>query len=453
MTEIAGNTDAVRERGIVLTLCGVQFVDVMGVTIVVTALPRMVGDLGGGNAGATAVVTAYATVFGGLLMVASRLGDRHGHRRVLLFSLAGFTVSSALAGLAGSIVVLALARALQGAAAAASVPAALRLMTTIVPEGPRRRRAVAAWSAAGAAAGGAGFVVGGVLTELASWRAVFVVSVFLGLALTAVTAARVPASRARDADRPVVPWRPGLALTAAIGALVVGATLVGAGGRVTVGVVLLALAGAAGACFLTLERRGPVRLVPAAAGRATTVRWGAAVSFAITATTSSSLTLAMLYLQDKLGLSPLRAAGLLLTLSVLVVVGATVAPRLIRLGGWSGTMAAGLAAIACGNLLLWLAPSAPGIAAASATCGLGIGLASVAATDMGTTVSTGAKSAAAALLNTSAQTGTAIGTAAALLLATLTDTASTWLTICVAAGCASLLVLARAPGQPRQGAT
>jgi MFS family permease len=441
------------ERGVVLTLCGVQFVDVMGVTIVVTALPRMVADLGGGNAGATAVVTAYATVFGGLLMVASRIGDRHGHRRVLLFSLAGFTVSSALAGLAGSIAVLTIARALQGAAAAASVPAALRLMTTIVPEGPRRRRAVAAWSAAGAAAGGSGFVVGGVLTELVSWRAVFVVSVVLGVALTAVTAARVPASPASDADRPVVPWRPGLALTVAIGALVVGATLVGARGSVTVGVAALVLAGAAGACFVTLERRGSVPLVPVAAGRATTVRWGAAVSFAITATTSSSLTLAMLYLQDELGLSPLRAAGLLLTLSVLVVVAATFAPRLIGLAGWSRTMAAGLAAIACGNLLLRVVPSAPGIAAASAACGVGIGLASVAATDMGTTVSTGAKSAAAALLNTSAQTGTAIGTAGALLLATLTDTATTWLTLCVAAGCAALVVLARAPGPPRQGAT
>jgi MFS family permease len=90
-----------------LTLCAVQFVDVMGVTVVVTALPQMVRDLHGGRAGGTAVVTAYAMAFGGLLMLASRVGDRYGHRRVLLWSVIAFSIASLVAALAGSIVVLA----------------------------------------------------------------------------------------------------------------------------------------------------------------------------------------------------------------------------------------------------------------------------------------------------------------------------------------------------------
>lgn len=154
----------------VVVLCLVQFVDVLGVTVVITALPRMLADVGAAPAAGGPVVTAYAAALGGLLMFGSRLGDRFGHRRVILVSLAVLAAGGGLGAAAGSVPLLAVARAVQGAAAAAAVPAALRLLTTVTEPGAQRDRAVAGWSAAGAAAGAGGFLVGGVVTEAASWR-------------------------------------------------------------------------------------------------------------------------------------------------------------------------------------------------------------------------------------------------------------------------------------------
>jgi MFS family permease len=130
----------------------VQFIDVLGVTVVVTALPSMLADLRASQSSGSLIATAYAMFFGGLLMLGARLGDRYGHRRTILLSLAVFAAGAVLAAVASSIVVLAAGRCLQGAAAATSVPSALRLLTTVTAEGQPRRRAIAAWSATGAAA-------------------------------------------------------------------------------------------------------------------------------------------------------------------------------------------------------------------------------------------------------------------------------------------------------------
>ena len=165
-------TSAPRRVSLAVTaLCLVQFMDVLGVTVVVAALPSMLTSLHASQAYSTLVATGYAMFFGGLLMLGARLGDRYGHRRTILASLAVFAAGSAITAAATSVVILTAGRCLQGAAAAASVPSALRLLTTITPAGSARRRAIAAWSAAGAAAGASGFVVGGFVTDLTSWRA------------------------------------------------------------------------------------------------------------------------------------------------------------------------------------------------------------------------------------------------------------------------------------------
>ena len=143
----------------------------------------------------------YAMFFGGLLMLGARLGDRFGHRRTITASLAVLAAGALLGAAAGSVVLLTAARCLQGAAAAASVPSALGLLTTLTPGGPRRRRAIAAWSAVGASEGASGFAVGGVVTDLASWRLVF----WAYLPLTAALAAAVVRSVPRDRG----PTRPG----------------------------------------------------------------------------------------------------------------------------------------------------------------------------------------------------------------------------------------------------
>jgi len=173
----------------ITTLCLVQFVDVLGVTVVVTALPSMLSGLGASSSAAPLVVTGYAMFFGGLLMLGARLGDRYGHKRVLLVGLGCFGVASLLAATAGTVAALVAARCLQGAAAALSVPTALRLLLEATPGEDSRRRALAGWSVAGAVAGASGFLLGGLLTDLAGWRIVFWVNIPLAVLLaTAVLA-------------------------------------------------------------------------------------------------------------------------------------------------------------------------------------------------------------------------------------------------------------------------
>ena len=182
----------------VVSLCLVQFVDVLGVTVVVTSLPAMLASLHAPESYASLIATGYAMFFGGLLMLGARLGDRFGHRRTILVSLMVFAAGAIVGATASSVVALMAGRCLQGAAAAGSVPSALRLLTTMTPDGRIRQRAIAVWSAAGAAAGASGFVVGGIVTELASWRVVFWAFLPLAAALCAGIVWSVP--RDRDAD-------------------------------------------------------------------------------------------------------------------------------------------------------------------------------------------------------------------------------------------------------------
>ena len=133
MAQVTGDR---RTRTAVASLCLVQFADVLGVTVVVTALPSMLTALHAPASGGSLIATGYAMFFGGLLMLGARLGDRYGHRRTIVASLAVFAVGAVVAATAGSVVTLAAGRCLQGAAAAASVPSALRLLTTMTPEGP-----------------------------------------------------------------------------------------------------------------------------------------------------------------------------------------------------------------------------------------------------------------------------------------------------------------------------
>ncbi len=125
---------------IVAVLCLVQFVDVLGVTEVLTAAPQMLRAVSAPSGDAAAVLTAYAMCFGGLLMLGARLGDRFGHRRVLLAGIALFAAASLCAAPPASAVALVAGRCLQGVAAAISVPASLRLLIAATPS-PADRRA------------------------------------------------------------------------------------------------------------------------------------------------------------------------------------------------------------------------------------------------------------------------------------------------------------------------
>ncbi|MET3960897.1 EmrB/QacA subfamily drug resistance transporter [Marmoricola sp. OAE513] len=171
-------------------ICIAQLMATLDVTIVNLALPAIQQDLDLSNAGLAWVIDAYTLAYAGLLLVGGRGGDLFGHRRTLMVGIAMFTASSLLAGLATEAGPLLAARAGQGLGAALATPTTLSLITTLVPAGPRRTRAMVAYGAMAGLGITLGLVLGGVLTEAASWRWVFLVNVPIGLVLL-VSAPRV----------------------------------------------------------------------------------------------------------------------------------------------------------------------------------------------------------------------------------------------------------------------
>ena len=404
----------------ITALCSVQFVDVLGVTVVVTALPRMLADLNAPASAGSLVSGGYAMFFGGLLMLGARLGDRFGHRRTITTSLAVFAAGALLGAVAGSVVLLTAARCLQGAAAAASVPSALRLLTTLTPAGPPRRRAIAAWSAAGASAGASGFVVGGVITDLASWRLIFWAYLPLAAALAAAVMRAVPHDRGPSHSGSLNTLA-AVVFTAAVMAVVVGTTVIARPGQRPAGAGILLLAVPLTALFIRADRRATAPFLPATALRMPPLRRGAAGSFLNTAATSSAMTLATLYLQDTLHRSPLQAAAMLVPFSLAVVAGSALAAPALRRIGPQPALATGLAVIAAADAALTVAAPHPwALSACAATAGAGLGLSSVAATTLGTTVPEALRGTASGIINTAAQLGTAVGIAALLLIADAT---------------------------------
>jgi MFS family permease len=430
------------DRIAVGALCLVQFVDVLGVAVVITALPAILAGLDAPTTATPLLVTGYAMFFGGLLLLGARLGDRFGHRRVLLVGLGLFGGASLLAALGWNVLIVTAARCLQGAAAALSVPAALRLLTAVAPEGSARDRALAVWSAAGAAAGASGFLLGGVLTDLAGWRAVFWINVPLAaLLLLAVwrTAPRTPREAAGRLD-----VLGATLLTAAVMSLVLGSALLEAPDRRLGGVAFLGGGALLILAFRSAQQRASQPLLPQAALRNWRLRAGAGASFANTATTSSSMTLLTLHLQEDRGLSPTAAGLSLLPFSVGVVLGASVAPRVLDRSSPRTVAGLGLGVIAAGNAGLLLLPVAPWLLVATVSvAGVGIGLSSVAATAHGTDVPPALQGTAAGVLNTAAQLGTALGVAFLLLLAATAGAPLGYAAAAVAAAASGMWLVGR----------
>ena len=390
----------------------------LGVTVLIAALPSILGSLRAPPAMAGVLASSYAMTFGGLLMLGARLGDRLGPRRVLLGGLLGFGVASALAGAAPSALVLVGARCLQGAAAAGSVPAALRLLSEVVRDEADRRRALAAWSAAGAAAGATGLLAGGLLTSLVDWRAMFWLNLPLAAVLILTVRRTVPSAR-RTASG-ALDALGAMLLTIGLMSLILAGSLLESVRSRPWGGLLAALGGALLAGFARVQRTAPRPLLDPATVRQPRLRAGAGAAFANTATTSSAITLATLYLQDTRHVSAAATGLMLLPFSLCVVLGAGAAGRWFGTRDPALTIATGLGLIAAGDGALLL----PGIdmllPACAGVSGLGIGLSSVGANTAGTDVPEEHRGAAAGILNTAAQLGTALGVSAAVLIAAAT---------------------------------
>ncbi|HMJ94439.1 MAG TPA: MFS transporter, partial [Thermoleophilaceae bacterium] len=175
-------------------LCTGVLMIVLDATVVNVALPSIKNDLDFTQSNLAWVVNAYLIAFGGLLLLAGRLGDLLGHRRVFLAGLGVFTLASLLCGAAQSQGMLIAARFIQGAGGAAASAVTLGMIVTMFPEPREQAKAIGVFGFVASAGGSIGLLAGGVLTDLINWHWIFFVNVPIGL-VTALLALRLVESR------------------------------------------------------------------------------------------------------------------------------------------------------------------------------------------------------------------------------------------------------------------
>ena len=294
-----------------------SFMVVLDFTIVNIALPSIEHDFGLGTSAVQWVVTGYAIAFSGLLILGGRAADLLGRRRTFVAGLVVFSLASLAGGLAGDPELLVAARVVQGAGAALVAPSALSLITTSFPPGPRRTRAIGLYGCMASVGFVSGQVLGGVLVEWTSWRAVFLVNVPVGLAaaLLAPRVITVPAANTAPAAhtgrrRPDV--RGAVLITAAVALAVFCISQGNVLGWTSPLVLGAAVAAAcAAASFVAAETRHPAPLVRPRLLLRPGLRDGAMLAFLLGVWNGGELLVLSLYLQQTLRFSPL-ATGLII---------------------------------------------------------------------------------------------------------------------------------------------
>ncbi|MER6274689.1 MFS transporter [Streptomyces sp900105755] len=313
-----------------------QFMLAVDFSILNVALPVIGRGLGFSLGNLQWIATAFALCAAGFTLLFGRVADLFGRRRLFLGGLAVLGLASLAGGLATGPEVLIVARVLQGLATAAVTPAGLSLLTTSFPEGPLRQKALGLNGALMSAGFTTGAVLGGVLTDLLSWRWSFFINVPVAAAVLVI--APMVLSESRPAERPRLDVPGALAVTLGLLAVVLGFTRAGehgwgdaaALGILAAGVVLLVV-------FYFVERRAVAPLVPVSVLGRRTVAFGNVAGVLAFVTETSLVFLMTLYLQKVLGFSPLAAGLSFGVLGLGTVAGGVVAPRFI---GRAGTRAA-----------------------------------------------------------------------------------------------------------------
>jgi EmrB/QacA subfamily drug resistance transporter len=400
-----------------------QFMVILDVAIVNVALPSIKADLHFSEENLQWVISAYAILFGGTLLLGGRLADLLGRRRLFISGLALFALSSLLCGLAWSEGSLIAFRAIQGLGGALLAPAALSLLMTTFAEGRERNLALGIYAAASGSGAAAGVLLGGLLTSYLNWSWIFFVNVPVGLAAIALAPALLQESRAGLAQRHFD--LPGAAsVTAGLMLLVYATTRAathGWGASSTLG--LFAAAAALIAAFVVIELRSRSPLLPLRIFRLRTLT-GANIAMAIVgAVAFSQFFLLTLYLQDVLSYSAVQSGVAFSAFALTVVVTSNVAQRVVGRFGVRPTLTAGLLISAAGMAWLTRLPVDGhyfwDLFPAFVLGGAGMGFSFVPVTIaslMG--VARSDAGVASGLINTSRQIGGAIGIAAVSAIAT-----------------------------------
>jgi EmrB/QacA subfamily drug resistance transporter len=404
-------------------VCLGQFMVVLDVSIVNVALPSIQRDLGFSLTGLQWVVNAYTLTFAGFLLLGGRAADLFGRRRMFLLGLGLFTVASLAGGLAQNEAWLVTARALQGLGGAVLAPATLTILTTSFAEGPERARALGVWSAVAAGGGAAGALLGGVLTDLVSWRWILFVNVPIGIVV--ILAARAVLAESRgDLGHRSLDVAGAVTVTGGLVALVYAIVRTENYGWIAWQTfVSLGVAAALLAAFLAIETRAArAPLVPLRIFRLRAVTGANVFILLLFGAAFSSWYFQTLFMQNVLGYTPLQAGLAFVPQTLMIAVAAQVSSRLVIRLGARTLLLIGPIVAAVG--MLWLSRISPGTQYVSGLLGPGLltaagfGL-SVPAVTLAATSGIPRRDAglASGLLNTNRQVGASIGLAALATLA------------------------------------
>jgi EmrB/QacA subfamily drug resistance transporter len=411
-----------RKNAALALIVTAQFMVVLDVAIVNVALPSIKTSLGFSEAGLQWVVSAYAIVFGGTLLLGGRLADLLGRRRLFVGGLLLFALSSLLGGFAWSPASIVVFRGLQGLAGALLAPAALSLLMTSFAEGPERNRALGIYGAASGSGAAAGVLLGGVLTSYLGWTWVFFVNVPVGIAAALLAPALLAEGRAELGHRHF-DTAGAATVTAGLMALVYGLSRAPSDGWTAPG-TLAAFAAAAAlvASFVAIERRSPWPLLPLRLFRLRLLSTANAALLLIGGALFSEFFLLTIYLQTVLGYSAVRTGLAFSAFAGSVVVASNLARRVVARFGVRRTLIFGISLSAVSLAYLSRLPLHgsyftdifPGFVAG----GLGLGLSFVPITIAALQgVDRSDAGVASGLVNTSRQVGGALGIAIATAVA------------------------------------
>jgi EmrB/QacA subfamily drug resistance transporter len=404
-------------------LVAAQFMVVLDVAIVNVALPSIKNDLHFSQQGLQWVITAYAIMFGGVLLLGGRMADLLGRRRLFLSGVALFTVSSLAAGFAWSEASLIVFRATQGLGGALLAPAALSILTTMFAEGRERNIALGVWGAVSGSGAAAGVLLGGFLTSSLAWSWIFFINVPVGAALVVSAPFFLRESRAELGHRNF-DLAGATTITGGLMLLVYAmtrATEIGWGSAQTIG--LLAASAGLIVSFVVIELRSKAPLLPMRIFRLRSLTGANVTSFLVGTSVFSQFFLGTLYMQQVLHFSAIETGVAYLPLTLTIIVLAGVAQNLVTRIGVRKVLPVGMALAAAALVLLAQVPadgsyfadlfvpfliSAVGLAFAFVPLTIAA-LMGVEHSDAGV---------ASGLLNTTQQIGGAIGLAAASTIAT-----------------------------------
>ena len=341
---VSSSTNGRRRWSALALIVTAQFMVILDVAIVNVALPSIKSDLGFSQANLQWIISAYAIMFGGTLLLGGRLADLLGRRRLFVAGLALFAASSLLCGLAWSEGSLIAFRAAQGLGGALLAPAALALLMTTFSEGRDRNLALGIYGAASGSGAAVGVLLGGILTSYVSWSWIFFINVPVAIAAIVLTPMLLDESRGDLAHRHF-DVAGAVSITGGLMLLVYAMTRATADGwSSSTTVALLGASAALVLAFVAIERRSPSPLLPLRIFRSRTLTAANATMAIVGAVAFSEFFLLTLYLQDVLGYSAVESGTAFAAFALTVVAVSNLAPAVVSRFGVRTTLTAGLLA-------------------------------------------------------------------------------------------------------------